>query len=154
MSWISNSWSIYFQMQACELPSNQAENSHYTCDDDGELKCLPGWTGDMCDVPICKKGCDPLQGYCKRPGECRCKLGKWLFTMWCDERWRRGKERFFCFPSNCLFSSFSYKMCVCVSLKQPGRKDIHLSHRGKFHAIHGKYSFLVFCYWHRWTFFE
>lgn len=41
---------------------------------------MPGWTGDVCDVPICKKGCDPLQGYCKRPGECRCKLGNcWFF---------------------------------------------------------------------------
>ncbi|XP_015377727.1 PREDICTED: delta-like protein C [Diuraphis noxia] len=39
------------------------------------MKCLPGWIGDLCDVPICKKGCDPIQGYCKRPSECRCKLG-------------------------------------------------------------------------------
>jgi len=40
------------------------------------MKCLPGWIGDLCDVPICKKGCDPIQGYCKRPSECRCKLGE------------------------------------------------------------------------------
>lgn len=37
--------------------------------------CLKGWIGDICDVPICRKGCDPMQGYCKRPGECRCNLG-------------------------------------------------------------------------------
>ncbi|CAG9788404.1 unnamed protein product [Diatraea saccharalis] len=61
-------------VQACELPT-VGEHSHYVCDDKGEPKCLPGWQGDLCDVPICKKGCDPLQGYCKRPGECRCKLG-------------------------------------------------------------------------------
>lgn len=36
---------------------------------------LSGWQGDLCDVPICRKGCDPMQGYCKRPGECRCNLG-------------------------------------------------------------------------------
>lgn len=50
-------------------------HSHYVCTDDGEVKCLPGWTGDVCDVPKCRKGCDPMNGYCKRPGECRCKLG-------------------------------------------------------------------------------
>ncbi|GLH15475.1 Uncharacterized protein GBIM_19923, partial [Gryllus bimaculatus] len=43
--------------------------------EEGELVCLAGWTGDLCDVPICRRGCDPLQGYCKRPGECRCKIG-------------------------------------------------------------------------------
>ncbi|KAJ0176266.1 hypothetical protein K1T71_008440 [Dendrolimus kikuchii] len=64
-----------WKQQACELPSAQSENSHYICDENGEPKCLPGWQGDLCDVPICKKGCDPLQGYCKRPGECRCKMG-------------------------------------------------------------------------------
>uniref|UniRef100_T1HC44 DSL domain-containing protein n=1 Tax=Rhodnius prolixus TaxID=13249 RepID=T1HC44_RHOPR len=64
-----------WKKQACEVPSSQNEHSHYRCDDNGEVKCLNGWTGDLCDVPICRKGCDPLQGYCKRPGECRCKLG-------------------------------------------------------------------------------
>ncbi|KAK6621154.1 hypothetical protein RUM43_011460 [Polyplax serrata] len=64
-----------WKKQACEIPALQNEHSHYTCGDNGEVKCLPGWTGDVCDVPICRKGCDPLQGYCKRPGECRCKLG-------------------------------------------------------------------------------
>lgn len=44
------------------MPSSQNEYSHYTCDDNGDVKCLPGWQGDLCDVPICKKGCDPLQG--------------------------------------------------------------------------------------------
>jgi hypothetical protein len=24
-----------------------------------------GWQGDLCDVPLCKRGCDPQQGYCK-----------------------------------------------------------------------------------------
>lgn len=42
-----------------------------------------GWTGDLCDVPICRKGCDPLQGYCRRPGECRCKLG--FYGDLCDK---------------------------------------------------------------------
>ena len=57
------------------MPASQNEHSHYVCTDNGEVKCLRGWTGDVCDVPICRKGCDPLQGYCKRPGECLCKLG-------------------------------------------------------------------------------
>ncbi|CAH1389799.1 unnamed protein product [Nezara viridula] len=64
-----------WKKQACEVPASQNQQSHYRCDDNGEVKCLAGWTGDLCDVPICRKGCDPLQGYCKRPGECKCKLG-------------------------------------------------------------------------------
>ncbi|XP_059482872.1 neurogenic locus protein delta-like [Neocloeon triangulifer] len=73
-----------WKKQACELPATQQDsNSHYTCDESGEMLCLTGWTGDMCDVPICRKGCDPLQGYCKRPGECRCKLG--FYGEKCDK---------------------------------------------------------------------
>ncbi|KAF5291031.1 hypothetical protein FQA39_LY14464 [Lamprigera yunnana] len=64
-----------WKKQACEIPTSQNEHSHYVCDDDGEVKCLPGWTGDLCDVPKCRPGCDPLNGYCERPGECLCKLG-------------------------------------------------------------------------------
>jgi len=64
-----------WKKQACEIPASQNEHSHYICTDDGEVKCLPGWTGDLCDVPKCRPGCDPLLGYCNRPGECICKLG-------------------------------------------------------------------------------
>ncbi|XP_037918236.1 delta-like protein 4 [Hermetia illucens] len=64
-----------WKKQACEFPSYQNEQSHYVCDSTGDVKCLPGWQGDLCDVPICRKGCDPMQGYCTKPGECRCKLG-------------------------------------------------------------------------------
>lgn len=28
--------------QACEVPASQNEQSHYTCDDNGDVKCLPG----------------------------------------------------------------------------------------------------------------
>nr|NP_001229927.2 uncharacterized protein LOC411317 precursor [Apis mellifera] len=72
-----------WKKQACEIPASQHPNSHYVCDEAGEVKCLPGWTGDLCDVPICRKGCDPLQGYCRRPGECRCKLG--FYGELCDK---------------------------------------------------------------------
>uniref|UniRef100_A0A1B0CG55 Putative teneurin-1 n=1 Tax=Lutzomyia longipalpis TaxID=7200 RepID=A0A1B0CG55_LUTLO len=87
-------------LEACEVP----RNGHYICNDDGELKCLPGYTGDLCDVPICRKGCDPMQGYCKRPGECRCKLG--FYGPKCDK----------CIPlpgcqhGGCNTTSFE---CVC-----------------------------------------
>lgn len=87
-----------WKKQACEVPASQNEQSHYTCDDNGDVKCLPGefdwgkarivggivreslfwikgWQGDLCDVPMCRKGCDPMHGYCKKPGECRCNLG-------------------------------------------------------------------------------
>ncbi|XP_015605587.1 delta-like protein 4 [Cephus cinctus] len=72
-----------WKQQACEVPASQHPNSHYVCDEAGEVKCLPGWTGDLCDVPMCRKGCDPLQGYCRRPGECRCKLG--FYGELCDK---------------------------------------------------------------------
>ncbi|KAH1022244.1 hypothetical protein HUJ04_011668 [Dendroctonus ponderosae] len=51
-----------WKKQACELPSSHSEYSHYICSDDGEVKCLPGWNGDLCDVPKCRSGCDPMQG--------------------------------------------------------------------------------------------
>ncbi|XP_033209805.1 delta-like protein C [Belonocnema kinseyi] len=72
-----------WKKQACEIPATQHPNSHYVCDEAGEVKCIQGWTGDLCDVPICRKGCDPIQGYCRRPGECRCKLG--FYGETCDK---------------------------------------------------------------------
>ncbi|KAK0077480.1 hypothetical protein PV325_003917 [Microctonus aethiopoides] len=72
-----------WKKQACEIPAAQHPRSHYVCDEAGEVKCLSGWTGDLCDVPLCRKGCDPLQGYCRRPGECLCKLG--FYGELCDK---------------------------------------------------------------------
>lgn len=31
-----------WKKQACEVPASQNEQSHYTCDDNGEVKCLLG----------------------------------------------------------------------------------------------------------------
>lgn len=31
-----------WKKQACEIPALQNEQSHYTCDDNGDVKCLPG----------------------------------------------------------------------------------------------------------------
>lgn len=64
-----------WKKEACTLPALKNENSHYICNDKGEPKCLPGWQGDLCDQPICRKGCDPMTGYCNEPGECKCKMG-------------------------------------------------------------------------------
>ncbi|XP_037086791.1 uncharacterized protein LOC119107449 [Pollicipes pollicipes] len=58
---------------ACDAAAKT--KGHYKCMEDGLIQCLPGWTGDVCDVPICKTGCDPLLGYCKQPDECICKIG-------------------------------------------------------------------------------
>ncbi|XP_046642979.1 delta-like protein 4 isoform X2 [Daphnia pulicaria] len=66
---ISTSW----QRQACE--SKEGKAGHFTCTPDGQLECFEGWIGDLCNVPICKKGCDPLNGHCRVPGECRCRIG-------------------------------------------------------------------------------
>lgn len=41
-------WNVFSSFgQACEIPASQNEQSHYTCDDNGDLKCLPGacWNG-------------------------------------------------------------------------------------------------------------
>ncbi|KZS10675.1 Uncharacterized protein APZ42_024844 [Daphnia magna] len=63
-----------WQRQACDAKEGK-QVLHFTCTPDGQLQCFEGWIGDLCNVPICKKGCDPLNGHCKAPGECRCKLG-------------------------------------------------------------------------------
>nr|CAB3238244.1 delta protein [Phallusia mammillata] len=60
---------------------------HYTCNENGEKVCLPGWTGNKdrkyCTEPICMKGCHPEHGMCDRPNECKCRLG-WNGTL-CDQ---------------------------------------------------------------------
>ena len=52
---------------------------HFTCDNKGELHCLPGWKGQYCDEPICLPGC---KGTCIKPNECNCSYG-WEGTL-CD----------------------------------------------------------------------
>lgn len=103
-------WNGFPLFQACEVPASQNEHSHYVCTDNGEVKCLRGWTGDVCDVPICRKGCDPLQGYCKRPGECLCKLGALFINIY-----------FFTFVERIVVASYSnslshlnYSSHMCV----------------------------------------
>ncbi|XP_065365662.1 adhesive plaque matrix protein 2 [Calliphora vicina] len=64
-----------WKQRACEKAQKYKANSHYVCDDKGDVNCLPGWQGDLCQVPMCRKGCDPMNGYCQRPGECRCRIG-------------------------------------------------------------------------------
>lgn len=53
---------FFFQLQACEKAQKYKANSHYVCDDKGDVKCLPGWQGDLCQVPMCRKSCDPMNG--------------------------------------------------------------------------------------------
>ena len=31
-----------WKKQACEIPATQHPNSHYVCDEAGEVKCIPG----------------------------------------------------------------------------------------------------------------
>ncbi|SPP89614.1 protein jagged-1 [Drosophila guanche] len=64
-----------WKQRACEKPQNLKANAHYLCDEEGDFTCLPGWQGDLCQVPMCRRGCDPMNGYCHRPGECRCRIG-------------------------------------------------------------------------------
>ncbi|KAH3851971.1 delta-like protein 1 [Dreissena polymorpha] len=48
---------------------------HYTCDSNGDIVCMTGWTGAFCDQAICLTGCDPENGYCSSPYECKCRSG-------------------------------------------------------------------------------
>ncbi|XP_042543839.1 delta-like protein 4 [Dipodomys spectabilis] len=48
---------------------------HYVCQPDGSLSCLPGWTGEYCDQPLCLSGCHEQNGYCSKPAECLCRPG-------------------------------------------------------------------------------
>eukprot|EP00092_Neocalanus_flemingeri_P006703 GFUD01007240.1.p1 GENE.GFUD01007240.1~~GFUD01007240.1.p1 ORF type:complete len:882 (+),score=165.63 GFUD01007240.1:158-2803(+) len=57
------------------LSKNIKFHKRLTCTEDGQILCRPGWAGAVCDQPICAPGCDPANGYCKTPGECRCKTG-------------------------------------------------------------------------------
>ncbi|XP_017483783.1 PREDICTED: teneurin-3-like, partial [Rhagoletis zephyria] len=64
-----------WKQRACQKSQREKINLHYICDEKGNVKCLPGWQGDLCQVPLCRKGCDPMNGYCQRPDECRCRIG-------------------------------------------------------------------------------
>ncbi|XP_054708436.1 protein jagged-1-like [Uloborus diversus] len=55
---------------------------HYTCNEEGEKVCLPGWKGPTCEEAICREGCHPVHGYCDRPGQCNCRHG-WKSEL-CD----------------------------------------------------------------------
>lgn len=38
-----------WKKQACEVPASQNDESHYTCTDNGEVKCLPGEFQPICN---------------------------------------------------------------------------------------------------------
>nr|CAD45191.1 Delta2 protein [Cupiennius salei] len=52
---------------------------HYTCKEDGQKLCKPGWSGSYCDKALCLPGC---HGTCDLPDECKCRPG-WL-GKFCD----------------------------------------------------------------------
>uniref|UniRef100_A0A1I7ZW68 Delta-like protein n=1 Tax=Steinernema glaseri TaxID=37863 RepID=A0A1I7ZW68_9BILA len=49
------------------------EDSKTMCDSEGKRVCRPGWTGALCQQPVCKDGC--LHGVCVAPDTCRCEAG-------------------------------------------------------------------------------
>jgi len=60
-----------WEKEACR----KANKERYTCSEEGKIRCLEGWIGDLCQVPVCGHDCDPQHGYCVEPGECKCNLG-------------------------------------------------------------------------------
>ena len=69
-----------FYFQSCEDLIN-LPNSHIQCSESGEIICEQGWTGDLCNVPICHSKCHKTNGYCTKPGECRCKPGRFYYLL-------------------------------------------------------------------------
>ncbi|KAK6022891.1 EGF-like domain protein, partial [Ostertagia ostertagi] len=53
----------------------------YTCDAEGKRICQEGWSGEQCDQPICRDGCQ--YGRCVEPGRCECDHG--FFGLTCKE---------------------------------------------------------------------
>ncbi|XP_023342294.1 delta-like protein B [Eurytemora carolleeae] len=62
-----------WEEEAC-AEQNIKGQDRYTCSE-GKITCLPGWQGDLCQVPLCGSDCDPQHGYCTKPFECECNLG-------------------------------------------------------------------------------
>lgn len=50
---------------------------HHTCDGQGRIVCLPGWTAthSYCRTAVCRPGCDLVHGSCQIPNECQCEDG-------------------------------------------------------------------------------
>lgn len=53
---------LFVFLKACEKAQRRQSPMHYLCDELGNVKCLAGWQGDLCQVPICRRGCDPMNG--------------------------------------------------------------------------------------------
>uniref|UniRef100_UPI00358E1B20 protein jagged-1-like isoform X1 n=2 Tax=Myxine glutinosa TaxID=7769 RepID=UPI00358E1B20 len=68
---------IHYHGPACKRLCRPRNDyfGHYGCDSDGRRVCLRGWSGQGCDQPVCKLGCDAVHGYCTKPSECKCKYG-------------------------------------------------------------------------------
>ncbi|XP_018495761.1 protein jagged-1 [Galendromus occidentalis] len=47
---------------------------HWSCDENGEKKCLDGWTDHHCERPVCEF-CDADRSVCEAPGRCSCRPG-------------------------------------------------------------------------------
>lgn len=56
------------------IPRNDSLG-HWICDSSGRRVCLPGWSGATCLTALCRVGCHPQRGSCRRPNECQCKAG-------------------------------------------------------------------------------
>eukprot|EP00118_Oscarella_pearsei_P016898 m.164851 g.164851 ORF g.164851 m.164851 type:complete len:777 (+) comp38886_c2_seq46:48-2378(+) len=57
------------------VPQDSDQKGHYTCDSLGRRACRSGWQGAHCRTPVCKTSCSQVNGYCLKPGGCRCVSG-------------------------------------------------------------------------------
>eukprot|EP00931_Biecheleriopsis_adriatica_P060462 TRINITY_DN36319_c0_g1_i1.p1 TRINITY_DN36319_c0_g1~~TRINITY_DN36319_c0_g1_i1.p1 ORF type:complete len:921 (+),score=197.61 TRINITY_DN36319_c0_g1_i1:211-2763(+) len=78
-------------------------SGHGTCEDSGRCACAAGWTGSICDMPMCADNCND-RGLCVQ-GNCICESG-WYGSTCHLQR---------C-PNDCSGAGYCFKgKCKCMS---------------------------------------
>ncbi|CAD6195023.1 unnamed protein product [Caenorhabditis auriculariae] len=60
--------------QLCNRYCEERPDQHTECTENGESRCVVGWTGKDCMTPVCENKCNG-HGKCVAPGRCHCQNG-------------------------------------------------------------------------------